>query len=87
MNQRIKELAEQAHQGYPSQTEFLERFANYIIGQCIFEIVNTGNKGVTLDQMIYANDALVRIEKRFGYSREKYAKYESEFVRMKENAA
>jgi len=81
MNPRIRELTIEAQQGYPSQNEFLERFAQLVAEDCakIAREYTLKHCGVSAD---YTGEVLVEKE-----ILNRFSSQPSEFVRMKENAA
>jgi hypothetical protein len=81
MNQRIRELVEQAQQGYPSQNEFAEHLAQLVAEDCAQiarnYILNLfGLPGSYKGELMIENEILKH-----------YATDPSDFVKMKENVA
>jgi hypothetical protein len=81
MNPRIRELTIEAQQGYPSQNEFLERFAQLVAEDCakIAREYTLKNSGLSAD---YTGEVMIQNE-----ILKLYASDSSDFVKMKENVA
>ena len=81
MNQRIKELAEQASVNDPPYNQFVESFAQLVAEDCakIARVYTLKHCGVSED---YTGEVLVEKE-----ILNRFSSQPSEFVRMKENVA
>ena len=81
MNQRIKQLAEQASVNDPPYNQFVESFAQLVAEDCakIARVYTLKHCGVSAD---YTGEVLVEKE-----ILNRFSSQPSEFVRMKENAA